>query len=114
MDHKSFFRMDYEFEGHSGTMTPGEDPRTGQYDPYDFTAASNGYVSVRAGTTVDKWQISAFCDNLFDNHTLKLDSSDPNSTVYAYTPPIVTPSSLVSAYTYRPRTIGITLIYRLK
>jgi len=33
--------------------------------------------------------------------------------VYAFAPPTVQPSSLVSAYTYRPRTIGITVIYRL-
>jgi outer membrane receptor protein involved in Fe transport len=113
LEHKSFVRLDVEYEGHSGTPTPGEDPRTAQYDPYDFTPSANTFVTLRAGTQIDKWSLSAFIDNLFDSHPAKLDSSDPNSTVYAFTPPIVQPSSLVSAYTYRPRTIGLTLIYHM-
>jgi outer membrane receptor protein involved in Fe transport len=113
MDHHSFVRLDYEYEGHSGVPTPSEDPRTAQYDPYNYTARANEFVSLRAGTKVDKWNVSAFIDNLFDSHPSKLDSSDPNSTIYQFTPPIVTPSSLVSAYTYRPRTFGVTLIYHL-
>jgi hypothetical protein len=114
LDHKSYARVDYEYEGHNGNPTLTQDPRTATYDPYYYTARANEFVSFRVGTIVDRWNVSAFVDNVFDSHPSKVDSSDPNSTVYTYAPPTVTPSSLVSAYTYRPRTAGITVTYRTK
>jgi iron complex outermembrane recepter protein len=111
LEHKSFVRVDYEYEGHSNVMTPTQDPRTGAYDPYYYTARASEFVSVRAGTTIDKWHVSAFIDNLFDSHPQKLDSSDPNSSIDAFNPN--PPSALVSAYTYRPRTMGVTVLFRL-
>jgi outer membrane receptor protein involved in Fe transport len=111
LNRKSFLRLDYEYDGHSGVQTPAEDPRTAVFNPYDFTARASEFVSVRAGTTIDKWSISAFCDNVFDSHPQKLDSSDPNSTIDGYN--ANPPSSLLSAYTYRPRTIGVTASFRM-
>jgi len=111
LNHKSFFRLDYEYEGHSSTPTPTQDPNTAVYDPYYYTARASEFVSLRAGTRFDKWSVSAFCDNVFDSHPQKLDSSDPNSGIDSYL--AAPPSSLVSAYTFRPRTIGITASYRM-
>jgi outer membrane receptor protein involved in Fe transport len=108
LNRKSFVRIDYEYDGHSNVPTPTQDPRTSVFDPYYYTARASEFVSIRAGTTIDKWNISAFCDNVFDSHPQKLDSSDPHSTIDGFNPN--PPSTLVSAYTYRPRTIGVTAI----
>jgi len=113
LDHKSFARVDYSYEGHSGVTTPTQDPRTAVYDPYYYTARANEFVSVRVGTTVNKWSVAGFVDNVFNSHPEKLDSSDPNSSIDSYLPPATRPTSLVSAYTYRPRTVGVTVIFHL-
>ena len=106
MDHKSFVRLDYEFSKRSGNLTPTEDPRTSVYDPYIYTPASSGFVSVRAGTTAGRWSISAFVDNLLDVHPQALDTADYHSGVDPFNP---NPSTvLTTAYTYRPRTMGVT------
>jgi iron complex outermembrane recepter protein len=109
LDRKSFVRVDYEYQGHSSEMTATEDPRTGANDPYIFTPKAYGFVSLRAGTTVDKWNVSAFVDNLLNAHPQILDSSDAHSGADAYKLP--TPSVLITSYTLRPRTMGLTATY---
>jgi outer membrane receptor protein involved in Fe transport len=110
-DRKSFLRIDYEYEGHSNVPTPTQDPRTAAFDSYYYTARAAEFVSLRLGTTVDRWNLSAFVDNVFDSHPQKLDSSDPNSSIDSYN--ANPPSALVSAYTVRPRTVGVTVLYHL-
>jgi iron complex outermembrane recepter protein len=107
---KSFVRVDYEYLSRSDVPTPIEDPRNGSYDPYIFTANGYSLVSLRAGMTVAKWNISAFVDNLFDVHPQELDSSEPHSGVDPYNPN--PPSVLVTAFTIRPRTMGVSASYR--
>ncbi len=110
-DRKSFVRVDYEYLGHSGVATASEDPRTGAYDPYIYTPRASGFVSVRAGTTIKKWNVNAFVDNLFNSHPQALDSSDYHSAVDPLNP--TPPSVLTTAYTYRPRTLGFSVAYHL-
>jgi hypothetical protein len=45
------------------------------------------------------WQIAAFCNNLFDSHTV---------TNYALGQTDGTVSPQQNAYTFRPRTVGLT------
>jgi outer membrane receptor protein involved in Fe transport len=110
-DRKSFVRFDYEYLGHSGVATASEDPRTGAYDPDIYTPKASSFVSVRAGTVIEKWTLNAFIDNLFDSHPQALDSSDYHSAIDAYNPN--PPSVLTTAYTYRPRTYGFSVAYHL-
>jgi outer membrane receptor protein involved in Fe transport len=110
-DHKSFVRLDYEYFGHSKVTTASEDPNTGTYDPYIYTPKASSFVSLRAGTTIDKWSVAAFVDNLFDSHPQALDSSDYHSAADPY---YSGPQTVLNtAYTFRPRTMGVSLAYHL-
>jgi hypothetical protein len=71
---------------------------------YDYTLSSTNFASARAGMTFGGWQASLFADNLFDSHTVTgyeftIDPGDGNS-------------RLERQFTFRPRTIGITVTYR--
>ena len=111
LEHKSFIRLDYEYSGRTSTPTAAQDPRTGSYDPLAYTPASTNFFSLRAGTSINKWAVSGFIDNLFDSHPQFPPSSYPHSDIDPYN--ANPPSSLIQAYTFRPRTIGITAAYRL-
>jgi len=65
------------------------------------------FASARGGMKVGNWQVEAFCDNLFDAHPItnyewSIDSQVPNT------------SRLEREFTFRPRTFGLTFIYRSK
>jgi outer membrane receptor protein involved in Fe transport len=109
-DRKSYVRMDVTHQSQSHFLTAGEDSSTGQYDPYAFNPKATTLVSMRAGMVVDKWNVSAFIDNLFDTHPNLPPSSYAHSDVdpYSSNPP----PPLIRAYTFRPRTIGVTSTYR--
>jgi outer membrane receptor protein involved in Fe transport len=103
-DHESFARIDYEYE--SRPKWPGaiQDPNTLQYDSANYTLAATNFVTLRFGTTFGAWQVSAFVDNLTDSHTI---------TNYNFTiDPGTGASRLERDFTFRPRTMGVTLIYR--
>jgi hypothetical protein len=83
-----------------------------QYNPNSYTLSSTTFASLRAGVNVNKWLIAAFCDNLFDSRTttnyaeVQVDAFNPNIDQSL-------PSSVQhNNFTFRPRTIGITLTYR--
>ena len=104
-EHESFVRMDAEFEGRAKWLTANQDPNSSQFDDANFTLAGTHFFSARAGTSFDKLQVSAFVDNLTDSHAL----TDYNTTINPLVPGI---SRLQRFYAFRPRTFGITLIYR--
>ena len=102
--HESFVRADDEFEGRAKWAPPGQDPNTLQYDPANFTLASTNFLSLRAGMNFGELQVETFIDNLTDTHAL----TDYNFTI----DPGTGNSRLMRDYTFRPRTFGVTLIYR--
>ncbi len=108
-EHDAFVRADWEYSSRNPWLAPVQDPRSSQYDPYSYTLPATSFTSVRAGVKLGGWQVSAFCDNLFDSHTLvnfaqgQLDSFNPAG------PP--TPQE--NDFTFRPRTFGITASLRL-
>jgi outer membrane receptor protein involved in Fe transport len=110
LDRKSFVRLDYEYWGHSNKLAPTEDPRTATFVGA-FTTPSYSYVTARAGTTFGNWTVSAFVDNLFNTHPQILDSSDAFSVLDWFNPN--PPSQLITSYTLRPRTAGLTAIYHM-
>jgi hypothetical protein len=55
------------------------------------------------------WDVSAFCDNLFNTHPIvnyALAQADPFN-------PAGPPTPQQNAFTFRPRTVGITATFRL-
>ena len=107
-EHKSFARLDYEFASKNNSPFAGDDARTVQYDPYLGPTSSHTFMSARAGTEFNNLSLSFFIDNLLDSHTItsishtSLDGSGPQ-------PPA---SPLFTYSTFRPRTFGLTFIYR--
>jgi iron complex outermembrane recepter protein len=110
LDRKSFVRLDYEYWGHSDKLSPTEDPRTATFVGA-FTTPAYSYVTARAGMQFGKWNVSAFVDNLFNTHPQILDSSDAFSVLDQFNP--TPPSQLITSYTLRPRTAGLTAIYHM-
>jgi len=97
-------RVDDEFEARSKYPSATQDPNTLQFDAANYTLSSTNFASARAGMTFGGWQASIFADNLFDSHTVTgyeftIDPGDGNS-------------RLERQFTFRPRTIGITVTYR--
>jgi iron complex outermembrane recepter protein len=100
---EAFVRADDEYQGRARWLPPGQDPNTLQYNSQDFTLASTNFLSVRGGMNFGELSVETFIDNLTDTHAL----TDYNLTI---TPSVG--SSLLRAYTFRPRTFGVTFIYR--
>jgi len=104
LDHDSFIRGDDEYESHSKWPSPGQDSATLQYDSANYQLASTNFASLRAGTTLGGWQVEAFVDNLTDTHVVtnyewSIDSGQGIS-------------RLEREFGFRPRTFGLTFIYR--
>ena len=102
--HESFVRVDYTYEGRAKWATAAQDPNTLQYDANNYVLPGTTLTSLRAGMQFGSVSLAAFCDNLTNTHAL---------TAYNWT---INPgdgnSRLERQYTFRPRTIGITAIYR--
>jgi iron complex outermembrane receptor protein len=104
LNHESFIRVDDEYQGRAKWQSPGQDPNTQQYDSANYVLSPTNFASARAGTTFGGWQVSAFVDNLTDTHTV---------TNYNWTiDPGDGESRLQRQFTFRPRTMGITITYR--
>jgi len=112
-DLPSYFRIDYEYQSKSHTLTAAEDPGVSPtvYDPYAYTPPATTFVSVRVGTIYHGWNVSGFVDNLLDALPLLPPGGfnnahsdiDPNANTGQQV--------LVRNYTFRPRTFGITTTY---
>jgi iron complex outermembrane receptor protein len=104
LQHQAFLRGDYEFQGRSKWLSPGQDPNSLQFDAANFTLSSTSFVSLRGGMNFSTWTVSAFVDNLTDNHVL---------TNYNFSiDPGTGDSRLMRDFTFRPRTIGLTATYK--
>jgi len=101
----TFVRVDGQYEAHAKWPTPSLDPNSAQFDAQNFVLPSTTFVSLRGGMQFNQLSLQAFVDNLTDSHTI---------TAYNWTIDSLTPgvSRLQRDYTFRPRTFGITAIYR--
>jgi iron complex outermembrane recepter protein len=112
-EHSSFVRFDDEFQGAPKWLSPQQDPTTQQYDPANYLLGSTSYMSMRAGMRFGEWRIEAFVNNLANSHTVTNYewSIDPG----LCSPPTLACESatrLQDQWTFPPRTIGVTGIYR--
>ena len=102
--HESFLRVDYTYEARARWLTASQDPNTLQYDPNNYVLPGTTFTTLRGGMQFGSVSLAAFCDNLTNSHAItaynwSIDPGDGNS-------------RLERQYTFRPRTIGITAIYR--
>jgi len=69
--YKAFARVDWEYTSHNPWLAPVQDPAAAaQYNyGFSYTLPATSFTSVRAGMNLGDFQVSAFCDNLFDSHT---------------------------------------------
>jgi iron complex outermembrane recepter protein len=109
----AFVRADGEYKGRAKWVTPGQDPGSLQYDTGNFTLPGTVYTSMRTGMDFGEWQVSAFVENLANLHPI----IDYNNTICPsdVTTPACSQSGgerLLREYTWRPRTYGMTFIYR--
>jgi outer membrane receptor protein involved in Fe transport len=100
----AFVRADWEYESRNPWLAAVQDPAAAAVYNYGFsyTLPSTSFTSVRAGMTFGDMQLAAFCDNLFDSHTT-------NNYILGQTDGNFTPQQNV--YTFRPRTMGVTLTW---
>jgi len=113
-DLQSYFRLDYQYESKSHFLTAAEDSgvSTTVFDKFAYTPPATTFVTMRAGTKFRGWNVSAFVDNLFDTHPL-LPPGGPNSHSDADPTAPAGQGVLIRNYTFRPRTIGLTAIFRM-
>ena len=116
MGHEAFVRVDWEYASRNPWLAAVQDPTTNQYDPFSYTLPATRFTSLRGGVSFGSWQVSAFVDNLFDSHTTLNYALGQNDYNYPSLPgalpgPPAGPQQ--NAYTFRPRTIGLTATMRL-
>ena len=107
-EHESFVRSDWEYIAGDKWVHPAQDgtpaqPNTASYDPASLPTERQSFASLRAGTKFGDWGVSLFMDNVFDSHTIL------NYNHQTDTPPATPAYRYIS---YRPRTIGITAVFR--
>ncbi|MBS0377322.1 MAG: TonB-dependent receptor [Proteobacteria bacterium] len=103
--HDAFVRGDWEYEARNPWLAAVQDPHNdAQYNyGYSYTLPSTSFTQARAGVSLGDWQLALFCDNLFDTHTVTNYSLGQTDGTY-------TPQQ--NAYTFRPRTVGLTATWR--
>ncbi len=108
-EHESFVRGDWEYIAGDKWAHPSQDPNTASYDPTSLPTERQSFASLRAGTKLGDWAVSLFMDNVFDSHTILNYNHQTNS--YSDAGELLA-SPAYRYISYRPRTIGITAIFR--
>ncbi|HEX4648437.1 MAG TPA: TonB-dependent receptor [Steroidobacteraceae bacterium] len=108
--HQSFVRVDSEYQQRARWLIPGNDPNSQQYDPANFVLPGTTFTSLRAGTELGAWSVSAFVNNLSNSHA----TVDFNNSICSQAPAcdVSTGSRLLREYSFRPLTFGVTAIFR--
>jgi iron complex outermembrane recepter protein len=108
-EHESFVRGDWEYIAGDKWAHPAQDPNTASYDPASLPTERESFASLRAGTKLGDWAVSLFMDNVFDSHTIL----NYNHQTDSYSDAGALLASPAYRYiSYRPRTIGITAVFR--
>jgi outer membrane receptor protein involved in Fe transport len=100
----AFVRADWTYQSRNPWLAAVQDPAAGaRYNlGFSYTLPSTSFTSMRAGMNFGDMQLSAFVENLFDSHTVNNYSLGQQSGTF-------TPQQ--NAYTFTPRTIGLTLTW---
>jgi iron complex outermembrane recepter protein len=106
--HESYLRGDWEYLAGDKWLHATQDPNTSSYDPTGLPTERESFGSLRAGTKLGDFGVSLFVDNVADSHTILNYNHQTNS--YANGALLASPA--YRFISYRPRTFGITLVYR--
>jgi outer membrane receptor protein involved in Fe transport len=108
LEHDAYVRLDWEYSSRNPWLAPVQDPRSSQYDyGYSYTLPATSFTSARAGVKIGGWDISAFCDNLFN----KFPIINYAQTQVDANLPSLRPQE--NDFSWRPRTVGITATLHL-
>jgi outer membrane receptor protein involved in Fe transport len=115
VSHQAFVRADYTYDARAKWLTPGQDASTLQYDQASFVTPGTAFTTLRGGMEFGSWSVSAFIENLtntlpitdFNNTICPVPSPRPAGTCDA-----ASGTRLLREYSFRPRTFGITAIFR--
>jgi iron complex outermembrane receptor protein len=110
-EHDVFIRVDWEYTSRNPWLAPVQDPANNRQYAYGFsyTLPATSFTSARAGMKFGGWEVSAFCDNLFNAHPVVNYAQAQRDSFNPAGPP--TPQE--NDFTFRPRTVGITATLRL-
>jgi outer membrane receptor protein involved in Fe transport len=98
---ESYIRAAYEYASRRGGTLPTQDPSTTQYlanPPFPYLPETH-MVRLRSGVDLGSCNVSVFVDNLLDSAPLLSRTSSTQSDYYQVS-------------TWRPRTLGMTVVYR--
>jgi iron complex outermembrane receptor protein len=111
LDHDLFIRADWEYTSRNPWLAPVQDPNnSSQYEyGFSYTLPSTSYTSVRSGIKLKGWDVSAFCDNLFNKHPV-INYAQAQADGFN---PAGPPTPQENEFTWRPRTFGITATLHL-
>jgi iron complex outermembrane receptor protein len=99
-ERKPYLRVDYQVSTAQTAELPIQDSNNGVSDPTFTGLPKIQTLQVRAGLGWNGFDLSLFGKNLTDAHPLLSQTRD------------TTASDLFFAHSIRPRTIGVTAIYR--
>ena len=114
----TFVRFDDEYQGRAKWLSPQQDAGTQQFDPANYVLSSTNFMSVRAGILIGDWRVEAFINNLADSNTITNYHWSINPGVCGspggppVSPACESATRLQRDWTFRPRTFGLTFIYR--
>jgi iron complex outermembrane receptor protein len=107
-EHESYVRGDWEYLAGDKWLHAAQDPNTSSYDATGLPTERESFASLRAGTKLGDFGVSLFVDNLTDSHTLLNYNHQTNS----YGTGGLLASPAYRFISYRPRTFGITVVFR--
>ncbi|HLW23195.1 MAG TPA: TonB-dependent receptor [Steroidobacteraceae bacterium] len=110
-DRPAYARLDWEYTSRNPWLAPVQDPNNGsQYEyAFSYTLPATSFFSGRTGVKLAGWDISAFCDNLFNAHPI-VNYAQAQADGFN---PAGPPTPQENDFTWRPRTFGITATLRL-
>jgi iron complex outermembrane recepter protein len=107
--YESYVRADWEYLAGDKWLHAAQDPNTSSYDATGLPTERQSFISLRAGTKFSDLGVSLFVDNVADSHTI-LNYNHQTNTYGANGNLLASPA--YRYISYRPRTFGITLVYR--
>jgi iron complex outermembrane recepter protein len=97
---KAYARVDYQYSAKQSGTVAAANPLNGGFPAGFDQIPSQSFTSLRAGLNWGGWDVSVYAQNLFDTHPRLGGAAE-----------ILAPYSLYTAYSYRPRTVGLTGTY---
>jgi outer membrane receptor protein involved in Fe transport len=99
-DRDAYMRADFAYASQNPGTSQAMDPRNTSYDAAIRLPEATYLTNFRTGVHMGPWDVSAFVDNAFDSHPILSRGHESRA------------SQLWYLTTFRPRTVGITAVFR--